>query len=258
MLFGLQPIELDAGKIAAAKDRLQTRMEQDPSVPSMQPGGIVPANLVSPSGQPQQSEPAAAFKWGQGGQRLTAEDIASRRTLAQQQMAAGMDTSPVRHWSQGLARVAQALVGSMQQGKLDAASERNAADSQLALSALGTGGGERSIAAILANPYVSDGVRDVAKLQWQATHKTPVQPHYWETNNGSLAALGPDGKPQIVYADPDPKMNFVPDGMGGGNWVPVPTMQTGGAPEPAPPSRPVGKLTPITGGAPSQGGATFP
>jgi hypothetical protein len=269
MLFGLQsPARLDPAQVAAAKDRLQYRMEQDPSVPSMQPGGLTTLSL-NPSANPPglsapTNPPAAAFQWGEGGARLTPEEIASRRSVTQQQIAAGMDFSPVKSWTQGAARVAQALIGSMEQKKLDKASAANASASQQILAAL-TGGGsvaggkgnDAATLAAISSPYISDDTKAALKLQWQATHKEPPPPHYFQTNNGSEAVIGADGRPQIIYQDPDPKMNFIPDGMGGGNWVPVPT-QSAGAPSSAPPLRPVGKLTPITGGAPSQGGATFP
>jgi len=61
-----------------------------------------------------------------------------------------------------------------------------------------------------------------------------AQPYRWESNDGSLMELGPDGQPRKVYADPTPKMNFIPDGMGGGQWVAIPgagsvAPQAGGA-----------------------------
>jgi len=44
----------------------------------------------------------------------------------------------------------------------------------------------------------------------------PQAPHYWETNNGSLAVVGADGKPTILYQDPTPKIDWItatnPDG----------------------------------------------
>jgi len=71
-----------------------------------------------------------------------------------------------------------------------------------------------------------------------------AQPYRWESNDGSLMELGPDNQPRKVYADPTPKMNFIPDGMGGGRWVAVPT---GGAPQPAATGLPEGYT--IRGGA---------
>jgi hypothetical protein len=52
-----------------------------------------------------------------------------------------------------------------------------------------------------------------------------------------------------------PAPNFVSDGAGGGRWVTPPSMGMGAG---APPQAPVGKLTPLGGGAPSQGARTFP
>ena len=65
-------------------------------------------------------------------------------------------------------------------------------------------------------------------------------PYRWESNDGSLMELGPDGQPRKVYADPTPKMNFIPDGLGGGQWVAIPT--GGGAAPSANP--PVGAVIP--------------
>lgn len=269
MAYGMlaQP-QLEAEKIAAAKDRLQHRMEQDPSLPSMQPGGLLPAGMFGLANQqPQQQvapSPPEAFQWGEGGARLTPDDITARRQIAQQQMATGMDFSPVKSWTQGLARVAQALVGGMENRKLDKISAQNAAQNQ-SIASLLTGGKATAAdaAAAAVNPYASDDTRKLGLLQYQRlTPKPaePAQPHYFETNNGSQGMIGPDGKPQILYKDPDPKVNFIPDGMGGGNWVAIPSLGSGGDPAPtaaALPTAPVGKITPIGGGAPSQGGATF-
>lgn len=57
------------------------------------------------------AEPKRSFVWGAGGSVKTPEEIAADRAAANKLLAAGMDYSPVGHWSQGLARVAQALLG---------------------------------------------------------------------------------------------------------------------------------------------------
>jgi hypothetical protein len=96
----------------------------------------------------------------------------------------------------------------------------------------------------------SFGVVDDATGQFTPTYTAPKAPehHYWESNDGSLMDLTADG-PTKVYEDPTPKMNFIPDGMGGGQWVAVPTA----APTmPSLPSGgPVGKITPIDDPAPA-------
>lgn len=99
------------------------------------------------------------------------------------------------------------------------------------------------------------------RQQWERANPKPstAAPHYWETNNGSLGVIGPDGKPQIVYEDPTPKMNYIPDGLGGGQWVAVPTSTPSVTAPTAPVGalKPVGKLTPITGGASHSGSRGF-
>lgn len=61
------------------------------------------------------------FYWGAGGAQLTPEDIAKQREAEVALLQRGVDTSPVGHWTQGLARVADALAGSVRRGRLDAA-----------------------------------------------------------------------------------------------------------------------------------------
>jgi hypothetical protein len=235
---------------------------------------LAPAQDVSGGGPPMNQQ--TPFQWGAGGTRMTPDAIAGRRRLAQQQMAAGMDFSPVQHWSQGAARVAQALVGNLENRRLDKAEAANSAYEQQILASLTQGGDGAAIQA-LSSPYLSDGAKDGIKLQWQAAHKTPAQPHYFEANNGDQYAIGPDGQPQKLFADPTPKMNFIPDGRGGGQWLAVPTNTGGGGlvstGMPAAGGPAIGTVEdgfrfkggnpadqsswePV-GGAPSQGGATF-
>lgn len=58
----------------------------------------------------------------------------------------------------------------------------------------------------------------VRKSEYQRANPAPQQPHYFETNDGSQGMIGPDGKPQIIYKDPAPKAQWIPDGLGGGRW----------------------------------------
>jgi len=71
----------------------------------------------------------ADFVWGDGGAQLTPEAIAGRRKIAEAMIAKGMDTSPIKSWTQGAARVAQAMIGAYddkQLGQQDAASTKAA------------------------------------------------------------------------------------------------------------------------------------
>lgn len=61
------------------------------------------------------------FIWGAGGEQLTPEQVAQKRQQAQAMREAGMDYSPVGHWTQGLARMAQGLVGGLEQRRANIA-----------------------------------------------------------------------------------------------------------------------------------------
>lgn len=77
---------------------------------------------------------AGAFLWGSGGRRMTPEDITRERALAARRLQG--DYSPVQHWTQGLGRIADGLIGGLESRRADRASEANAADSQRVLEAL--------------------------------------------------------------------------------------------------------------------------
>lgn len=53
----------------------------------------------------------------------------------------------------------------------------------------------------------------MARAQWERANPAP---RYFEANNGDQYVIGPDGKPQKVFADPTPKTEWVnvknPDG----------------------------------------------
>lgn len=69
-----------------------------------------------------------------------------------------------------------------------------------------------------------------ADKQWEWENK-PKNPHRWESNDGSLMELGPDGKPRVAYKDPTPKINYqrIPNPDGTFTMVPIPM---GGSPQP--------------------------
>lgn len=86
------------------------------------------------------------FVWGSGGRRLTPEQIAQQRAIAQQQMQTGMDYSPIGHWSQGLSRVAQGLLGGLEMRELAEQEAQNAEENRRIAAALLRGGNEVSFA----------------------------------------------------------------------------------------------------------------
>lgn len=239
--------------------------------------GALPASLfgMSPQeGQPLQ--PAAAFTWGQAGGRMTPEDIAARRKIAMQHSATGMDFSPVQSWTQGLARVAQALIGRDETQKLDKAAASNADyQAQILQSLAGTGGAggssDPAVLAAIGSPYLGDDTKDALKLQWQASHKAPAQPSEFERT--LLASGVVEGTPAWTQANQarlqnytDPTINVpLPGGRvyvgprsgltaatGGGG--PASTVPVGGA---APPATLPPDFDFDAGGPVSQAPATF-
>lgn len=85
--------------------------------------------------------PLESFVWGKGGAALTPEEIAQQREVEQALLAKnGIDTSPVGHWTQGIARVLGAAGGAYRRNKLDAAgAESNDYNSSIINSLLGGG-----------------------------------------------------------------------------------------------------------------------
>lgn len=67
-----------------------------------------------------------AFVWGAGGAQMTPEQIAAQRQVAQAMMARGSDYSPVQSPWQGVARVAEAMMGGLDARKADSADKANA------------------------------------------------------------------------------------------------------------------------------------
>lgn len=67
------------------------------------------------------------------------------------------------------------------------------------------------------------------KQEWEAAHRPPAAPHYWETNDGSLAMVGPDGQPKVLYKDPTPKTEYQTVRNPDGTITVYPMPQVGGA-----------------------------
>lgn len=97
----------------------------------------------------------APFVWGSAGERLTPDQVERKRKLAEALGKQGMDYSPVQHWTQGAARVAQALLGGWEEKRAGDAEKANTAeDAAIAASLLGgiVGGGSPIAAAPASAP----------------------------------------------------------------------------------------------------------
>jgi len=69
---------------------------------------------------------AEPFIWGRAGAKLTPDQIAKEREMADALAKGAMDYSPVGHWSQGLNRVAQGLLAGLDYRNADRAEGENA------------------------------------------------------------------------------------------------------------------------------------
>ncbi len=68
-----------------------------------------------------------AFVWGRNGRKLSADEIAKQREIADAMMRKGMDYSPVGHWAQGAARVAEGVLGALDARAIDKTAKDNEA-----------------------------------------------------------------------------------------------------------------------------------
>jgi hypothetical protein len=86
------------------------------------------------------------------------------------------------------------------------------------------------------------------------------RPYRWKDNAGNVMELGPDGRPRMVYDDPNQRLSFQPDGMGGGSWVAQPDLSSGaGAPAALPDQLTDDEIEALEEGGPGQAApATFP
>lgn len=140
-------------------------------LPSYQlPGGGIGGGLP-------QNQPAQPFVWGQGGARLSPEQILARQEMARDQMTA--DFSPVGSIWEGLGRVVNNVTGALESRKLDKAAAANQAESGALMQAL-LGGGQDAVTQALVNPNVSPEVRQFAQMQWERANPKPRQPFEFE------------------------------------------------------------------------------
>ena len=68
---------------------------------------------------------AEPFFWGQGGAKLTPEQLALARAVLARKKSQGVDTSPVGHWTAGAARVVDALGDVVQERRLNSQQAEN-------------------------------------------------------------------------------------------------------------------------------------
>lgn len=261
MLFGLQgPAQVEAAQIASAHARLQKRFEDDPSVPTMQPGG-------------QAVIPPPAYVNGAAGSRISPDELAFRRRQNADRMAAGLDFSPVQSWTQGAARVANALIANLDSSKLArAAASSESARTSILRELTKANPGFDAVTAAISDP--DPAVQSLGEKTWALQHPKPQGPSDLQQRVEYLDQFKPGLGGE--YAT-----NYAANGGGAPQFVTIPGRGMFAIPKsgigsvaPTPPPVPaVGTVedgyrfrggdaaNPANweqiGGAPSQGGATF-
>lgn len=146
--------------------------------------GLFPQNQMQTAAQP--------FVWGNGGRRMTPEDIAREREIAANLMQT--DYSPVDSPWQGLARVAGNVTGALRERKANKASEQNAdysaqiaqslinpsgtpsASAPLGAASSSTPGGNfPQLMQVMADPYADANVKAIAQMQLEQQQKMAMK-----------------------------------------------------------------------------------
>lgn len=150
--------------------------------------------------------PAPAFQWGANGAQLTPDQIAARRKVAEAMMEKAGDYSPVRSWTQGLARVAQGVVGGLNAREADRAAQANADDNKAMIAAL-LGGGAPAAAAPVATGGTVPAAASSVPSTVPAAALPPGNPPVRETNDQDMnnpfepSAADRDAAIRTVYGE---------------------------------------------------------
>lgn len=100
----------------------------------------------------------APFVWGQGGARITPDEVARRRQLNEQALVG--DYSPVEHWTQGIGRMLDGYLAGRERNKLSEAADYNAQQADSARNAV-LSGDTNAITEALLNPNVDTQTKSV-------------------------------------------------------------------------------------------------
>lgn len=200
-------------QVQQGRNRPILSLRQQPAQPFLSgwgqqnPPGTTPPYVPPRDGA---GRPAEPFTWAPGGKRRTAGDMDVARILAEQQIKAGTDYSPVSHWTQGMARVAQALLGGLEMGRIEKDSAANAAHSEEVMGGLTPATGQPTLEAAMraaTDPYASPEVRQMGQFWMERLVPKPsnAQPYRQEDNAGNVWELGLDGNFKLIFTDRAPK-----------------------------------------------------
>lgn len=149
---------------------------------------------------------AEPFVWGRAGAKLTPDQIAKEREMAEALAKGAMDYSPVGHWSQGLGRVAQGLLAGLDYRNADAAEAENTTYNQGIIESLlgGAGGSPSSPVATASMPTATGAGQEMA-----ATSPS--------VNAANIPMFANDGTELGSYLSDPAKRSMLPAGMRNNN-----------------------------------------
>lgn len=150
------------------------------------------------------NDPTTPFVWGENGQQLSPGAISAKRRIAEALMAQGADYSPVKSWTQGLARMANGLVGGLQMRQADQAdADREARTTALLMGNPALGGATPAAMAAAPSPAVSRVAAALASSSPDTTGKiynndepSPLDPPSGADRTNMIATiLGEENSP---------------------------------------------------------------
>lgn len=202
----------------------------------------------------------------QAGPTLTPEQVARKRAIAEQLAQSGMDYSPVQHWTQGLARVANALAGNLEESRADKAEKEG---SDVAKKAFDDALAEKDpqarmtkLLAVADNPWASKAAQSYLSAEMAKTSPEPtddMREYDWAVQHGfkgspmdyltTLRRSGVTPLPAAIQGSGfsvDAQGNII---MGGGNNAPPTQPDAAPQPQPDAPANSGAGIVPLTGDA---------
>jgi hypothetical protein len=136
--------------------------------------------------------------------KATPDAISRRRKLAEAMMQTGMDAGPVGSWTQGAAKLANALMGGVNMRRADEAEAQGQQSAQEKLMAALSGGGDEALIGAMNDPWMSSANQDLLTSQYAKAHKPPAPPELKDMGHGQFFQYDP--------ANPQGGQMFTPEG----------------------------------------------
>ena len=135
--------------------------------------------------------------------KASPESVSRKRKMAEAMMASGMDASPVGHWTQGAARVAQSLMGGLSMRKAEREEQEGRESARDMMTKALMGGDKMALLEASQHPFMSAGGQQMIGQKWGQMNQPPPDPLEVEHKRLQNQKLQNDLKPK-------PEWTFVP------------------------------------------------